>query len=51
MLHSAGGVPKTYAKLVAAIPDQFGTGLISEDGNGVIRFVSMSGMEEGERAR
>jgi hypothetical protein len=44
-------VPKSYGKLVAAIPDSIGTGLIFEDKDGVIRFVSMTGMKEGELAR
>lgn len=46
-----GTVPKSYGRLVTAIPDQIGTGLIFEDGEGVIRFVSMTGMKEGELAR
>lgn len=46
-----GSVPKTYGRLVAAIPDQIGTGIIFEDKGGVIRFVSMTGMKEGELAR
>lgn len=46
-----GSVPKTYGRLVAAIPDQIGTGVIFEDNDGVIRFVSMTGMKEGELAR
>jgi hypothetical protein len=46
-----GSVPKTYGRLVAAIPDQIGTGIIFEDLDGVIRFVSMIGMKEGELAR
>lgn len=46
-----GSVPKAYGRLVAAIPDQIGTGLIFEDSEGVIRFVSMTGMKEGELAR
>jgi hypothetical protein len=46
-----GSVPKSYGRLVAAIPDQIGTGLIFEDDGGVIRFVSMTGMKEGELAR
>jgi hypothetical protein len=44
-------VPKSYGKLVAAIPDSIGTGLIFEDAEGVIHFVSMTGMKEGELAR
>jgi hypothetical protein len=46
-----GSVPNTYGRLVAAIPDQIGTGIIFEDHDGVIRFVSMTGMKEGELAR
>ncbi len=46
-----GNVPKAYGRLVAAIPDQIGTGLVFEDNDGVIRFVSMTGMKEGELAR
>lgn len=46
-----GTVPKTYGRLAAAISDQIGTGLIFEDSDGVIRFVSMTGMKEGELAR
>ena len=40
-----GVVPKSYGKLVAAIPDSIGTGLIFEDSAGVIRFVSVTGMK------
>jgi hypothetical protein len=47
----SSAVPKSYGKLVAAIADSIGTGLIFEDGEGVIRFVSMTGMKEGELAR
>jgi hypothetical protein len=46
-----GSVPESYGKLVAAIPDQIGTGLIFEASDGVIRFVSVNGMKEGELAR
>jgi hypothetical protein len=46
-----GTVPKSYGRLVAAIPDQIGTGLVFEDAQGVIRFVSVTGMKEGELAR
>src|ERR1700675_885168 len=46
-----GIVPKSYGRVVAAIPDQIGTGLIFEDKEGTIRFVSMTGMKEGELAR
>jgi len=44
-------VPKSYGHVAAAIADQIGTGLIFEDNEGVIRFVSMTGMKEGELAR
>ena len=44
-------VPKSYGRLVAAIPDSIGTGLVFEDLDGVIRFVSITGMKEGELAR
>jgi hypothetical protein len=46
-----GTVPKSYGRVAAVIPDQIGTGLIFEDAEGVIRFVSMTGMKEGELAR
>jgi hypothetical protein len=48
---SSAAVPKSYGKLVAAIPDSIGTGLIFEDAGGIIRFVSVTGMKEGELAR
>lgn len=46
-----GSVPKSYGKLVTAISDQIGTGLVFESNDGVIRFVAMTGMKEGELAR
>jgi|SRR5271166_6084337 len=46
-----GNIPKSYGRLVAAISDQIGTGLVFEDNEGTIRFVSMTGMKEGELAR
>jgi hypothetical protein len=46
-----GSVPKSYGRLVAGIADQIGTGLVFEDAEGVVRFVSMTGMKEGELAR
>ena len=46
-----GVVPKSYGRLAAAIPDNIGTGLVFEDADGVIRFVSVNGMKEGELAR
>lgn len=48
---SHGTVPKSYGHIAATIADQIGTGLIFEDSEGVIRFVSMNGMKEGELAR
>ncbi len=47
----SAAVPKSYGKLVTAIPDSIGTGLIFEDEAGTIRFVSVTGMKEGELAR
>jgi hypothetical protein len=48
---SAGVVPKSYGRLVTAIPDSIGTGLVFEDAEGTIRFVSVTGMKEGELVR
>jgi hypothetical protein len=48
---SGGTVPKSYGRLVTAIADQIGTGLVFEGSDGVIRFVSITGMKEGELAR
>ena len=48
---SHGAVPKSYGRLAPTIPDSIGTGLIFEDADGVIRFVSVNGMKEGELAR
>jgi len=49
--HSHAAIPKSYGKLVTAIADSIGTGLVFEDAQGVIRFVSVNGMKEGELAR
>jgi hypothetical protein len=46
-----GSVPKSYGRLVTAISDSIGTGLVFEDSQGVIRFVSITGMKEGELPR
>ena len=46
-----GTVPQSYGRLAAAIPDNIGTGLVFEDKDGTIRFVSVTGMKEGELAR
>lgn len=48
---SEGTVPKSYGRLVAAIADRIGTGLVFEDKDGVICFVSITGMKEGTLAR
>ena len=48
---SRGSVPKSYGKLSAVLADSIGTGLVFEDADGVIRFVSVNGMKEGELAR
>jgi hypothetical protein len=46
-----GTVPKSYGRLVTAISDSIGTGLVFEDAQGAIRFVSITGMKEGELPR
>ncbi len=46
-----GVIPKSYGKLVTAIADSIGTGLVFEDAEGTVRFVSVTGMKEGELAR
>ena len=46
-----GIVPKSYGRLAAAIADRIGTGLVFEDKDGVIRFVSITGMKEGQLNR
>ncbi len=46
-----GAVPKSYGRLVTAIADSIGTGLVFEDTEGTVRFVSVTGMKEGELAR
>ena len=46
-----GFVPKSYGRLVTAIADSIGTGVIFENEAGVIHFVSITGMKEGELAR
>ena len=54
VVHAAeadGVVPKSYGHLVAAIADRIGTGLVFEDKDGVIRFVSITGMKEGQLNR
>jgi hypothetical protein len=44
-------VPRSYGRIAAVIPDSIGTGLVFEDKEGTIRFVSVTGMKEGELAR
>jgi hypothetical protein len=44
-------VPKSYGRIAAVIPDSIGTGLAFEDKDGIIRFVRVTGMKEGELAR
>jgi len=46
-----GSVPKSYGRFAATIPDNIGTGLVFEGADGTIRFVSVTGMKEGELAR
>lgn len=50
-LSMSNAVPKSYGKLMTAFADSIGTGLVFEDAEGVIRFVSVTGMKEGELAR
>jgi hypothetical protein len=44
-------VPRSYGRIAAVLPDSIGTGLVFEDAQGTIRFVSVNGMKEGELAR
>ena len=44
-------VPKSYGRIAAVLPDSIGTGLVFEDPQGTIRFVSVTGMKEGELQR
>ena len=46
-----GVVPKNYGHLVTAIADRIGTGLVFEGDDGTIRFVSITGMKEGQLFR
>jgi hypothetical protein len=46
-----GGIPKAYGHLVAAVVNPKGTGLVFEDADGVIRFVTITGVVEGELTR
>jgi hypothetical protein len=47
----SSAVPKSYGRIAAVVPDSIGTGLVFEDAEGTIRFVSVNGMKEGELAR
>src|ERR1700675_789554 len=38
-----GGIPKSYGRLVPAVVNSEGTGLVFEDSEGVIRFVTIAG--------
>jgi hypothetical protein len=44
-------VPRSYGRIAGVVPDSIGTGLVFEDTEGTIRFVSVTGMKEGELAR
>jgi hypothetical protein len=46
-----GGIPKSYGHLVTAVVNSEGTGLVFEDSEGVIRFVTIAGKTEGELSR
>jgi hypothetical protein len=46
-----GGVPKSYGHLVGAVVSHGTTGLVFEDANGVIRFVTITGVMESELTR
>jgi hypothetical protein len=46
-----GGIPKAYGHLVAAVVNPEGTGLVFEDGDGVIRLVTLTGKIEAQFTR
>lgn len=48
---SHGGVPKSYGRLLTAVVNHGMTGLIFEDSAGTIRFVTETGVKEGELTR
>ena len=50
-MEMSSAVPKSYGRIAAVLPDSIGTGLVFEDAQGTIRFVSVNGMKEGELAR
>jgi|SRR5208282_2492864 len=46
-----GGIPRSYGHLVSAVVNHGATALVFEDGSGVIRFVTLTGVTEGELTR
>lgn len=48
---SQGGIPRSYGHLVAAVVNNGSTGLVFEDQQGVIRFVTITGQVEQELKR
>jgi hypothetical protein len=46
-----GGIPRSYGHLVAAVVNPKGTGLVFEDAQGTIRFLTLTGKVEGELTR
>lgn len=50
-MNMQAAVPRSYGRIAGVIPDSIGTGLVFEDTEGTIRFVSVTGMKEGELAR
>jgi hypothetical protein len=46
-----GGIPRSYGHLAGAVVNNGNTGLIFEDTNGVIRFVTLTGKVESELSR
>jgi hypothetical protein len=46
-----GGIPKSYGHLIGAVVNPDGTGLVFEDSEGKIRFLTITGKVEGELVR
>ena len=46
-----GGILKSYGHLVSAVVNHGATGLVFEDADGVIRFVTLAGVAEKELKR
>ena len=46
-----GGIPRSYGHLVGAVVNHGQTGLVFEDEQGVIRFVTVTGVTEAELMR